>query len=240
MGLFDVFKKKENTQQTASAEQQNCISRVNLAKTAVEKVCLEKKPLIGLKAQVGLVLDYSGSMDSLYRNGTIQHLVEQIIPLAMQFDDNAQMECWLFSSDCCRLDDVTLNNLPNYIRDNTKGHYMGGTSYAPVMNNVINVYNDYKTPSYVLFVTDGDCCDHERATDYIVKAAKLPIFWQFVGIGSNSSDFRFLQMLDDMDGRYVDNADFFTVKNINDITYKDLLDEFPHWLENEKVKAMLS
>ena len=43
-----------------------------------------------------------------------------------------------------------------------------------------------------------------------------------------------------MDGRYVDNADFFTVKNVNDITYKDLLDEFPNWLENEKVKAMLS
>ena len=225
MGLFDVFKKKESTQQTTSAEQQNCISRVNLAKTAVEKVCLEKKPLIGLKAQVGLVLDYSGSMDSLYRNGTIQHLVEQIIPLAMQFDDNAQMECWLFSSDCCRLDDVTLNNLPNYIHNNTKGHYMGGT---------------HKNPSYVLFVTDGDCCDHERATDCIVKAAKLPIFWQFVGIGANSSDFKFLQRLDDMDGRYVDNADFFTVKNVNDITYKDLLDEFPNWLENEKVKAMLS
>lgn len=42
-----------------------------------------------------------------------------------------------------------------------------------------------------------------------------------------------------MDGRYVDNADFFKVKTMNDITYENLLNEFPKWLENPKVKDML-
>ena len=41
-----------------------------------------------------------------------------------------------------------------------------------------------------------------------------------------------------MEGRYVDNADFFIVEGIDKITYFNLLDEFPSWLVNEKVKAM--
>jgi hypothetical protein len=211
---------------------------VNLAKTAVEKVCLEKKPLIGLKAQVGLVLDYSGSMGDLYRNGTVQHLVEKIIPLAMQFDDNQKMECWIFSDTYHRLNDVTLKNLPNYIQKNAMRYHMGGTSYAPVMKSVMDIYDDSNTPSYVIFITDGDCFDMFESEQAIKKAAHKPIFWQFVGLGN--SNFSFLEHLDDMDDRYVDNADFFVVKNVNDITYNDLLNEFPNWLEDEKVKAMLS
>lgn len=43
-----------------------------------------------------------------------------------------------------------------------------------------------------------------------------------------------------MDGRYVDNADFFKVHKALDITYDKLLTEFPKWLENPRVKDMLN
>ena len=115
---------------------------------------------------------------------------------------------------------------------------MNGTLYAPVIKSVTEVYNVSKTPAYVLFVTDGDCFDHTESEVAMEKAAHYPIFFQFVGLGKRS--FSFLEHLDDMSGRYVDNADFFSVKNINDITYRDLLKEFPEWLEYDRVKQMLS
>ncbi len=89
----------------------------------------------------------------------------------------------------------------------------------------------------VMFITDGDNADKAEAINITKDASKFPIFWQFIGIGR--ARFSFLEKLDDLTGRYVDNADFFEVNNALDITYKQLLNEFPDWLQNERVKAML-
>lgn len=231
MGIFDMFKKKDN-------EEESLVQKVNLAKEEVHKVCLDKKPLINLKAKVALVLDYSGSMDWLYNNGTVQRVVEQMLPLAMNFDDDGSMECWLFQDGYYRLKDVNLGNLDGYIKHQTKGKSMGGTNYSPVMREIIKFYKNEKLPVYVIFITDGDNFDKADTTSTITEAAKKPIFWQFVGIGD--SKFSYLEQLDNMQGRYVDNADFFSVKNADDITYQDLLEEFPTWLSDQKVKDMLA
>jgi uncharacterized protein with von Willebrand factor type A (vWA) domain len=232
MGIFDMFKKKDN-------DETSLVQKVNLAKEEVHKVCLDKKPLINLKAKVALVLDYSGSMDWLYSNGTVQRVVEKMLPLAMNFDDDGSMETWLFSDSCRRLKDANLNNLDGYIKRETKGKSMGGTNYSPVMEDIIKFYKNEKLPVYVIFITDGDNFDNDKTdtTATIIEAAKKPIFWQFVGLGD--SKFSYLESLDTLEGRYVDNADFFSVKNADDITYKDLLTEFPTWLSDQKVKDML-
>ena len=237
MSLFDVFKKKEKPTDEA-LEKVDLAKRVNLAKEEVHKICLEKKPLNGLKARVGLVLDYSGSMSELYADGTVQRVIEQIIPLAMNFDDNGNMEVWIFENHFRRLPDVHISNLYGYVDREiiSKKFPMGGTSYSPVMEDVMGTYDD-SLPSYVLFITDGDNSDHSATTNIIRRASNKPIFWQFVGLGYGT--FRFLKGLDDMEGRFVDNADFFAVTEADKITYRDLLNEFPGWLENEKVKAML-
>lgn len=239
MGLLNnIFGKKTTTE--FNPIQQPPAPTIDLAKKKeeVHTICLSKQPLNGLKAQVGLVLDYSGSMDNLYYNGTVQSVIENALPLAMEFDDNGTMEVWIFENGYHRLPDITLANCGDYVNREILGKYdMGGTYYAPVMNDVINVYKKSKLPSYVLFITDGDNSDQAKTVPVIVEAAKLPIFWQFVGVGH--ARFSFLEKLDDLTERYVDNADFFEVKNASDITYKQLLDEFPGWLQNEKVKAML-
>lgn len=211
--------------------------KVSLAKEEVQKVCLTKKPLQNLIANVGIALDFSGSMERLYDNGTMQDVVEKILPLGMTFDDNGAVESWIFDNEFHRLRDITLSNLDNYIKKETSKYGMGGTCYAPVMKDILKAYKKNKIPAYIIFITDGDNSD-KRATDEIIKeAAKYPIFWQFVGVGD--ADFYYLQALDDMQDRYVDNADFFQVKNMSDITYENLLNEFPHWLENPKVQEML-
>lgn len=230
MGLF---KKKETSQSVPI----DLTKKISLAKEEVAKVCLTKKPLQNLVANVAVVLDYSGSMSYLYSNGTVQSTLEKLLPLAMTFDDNETMEVWRFSGGFKRLNDLTLNNINNYLVNENTNFPTGGTNYAPVIKDVVKTYKKNKIPAYIIYITDGDNFDKEATTEIIQKASEYPIFWQFVGVGD--ANFNFLQALDDMSGRYVDNADFFKIRNMNDITYENLLNEFPNWLNNPKVKEML-
>lgn len=242
MGLLsNIFGKKNDSVQAETNTTQIAQPKIDLTKKKeeVHTICLSKQPLNGLKAQVGLVLDFSGSMSDLYYDGTVQEVIENALPLAMEFDDNGTMEVWIFDTNFHRLPDITLNNCAGYVKREILGKYnMGCTNYAPVMDDVIQTYQRSKLPSYVLFITDGDNDDHTNTITVIKKAAKLPIFWQFVGVGR--ARFTFLEKLDDLADRYVDNADFFEVNNALDITYRQLLNEFPDWLQNERVKAMLN
>lgn len=206
-------------------------------------LCLEKKHLLDTKARVALVLDYSGSMDNLYRRGIVQAAIERILPIAMNFDDNGSMEMWLFSDGFKRLPDISRDNYYDYVKREIRGS-MGGTKYAPVMNDIAEKYtreDPAPIADYIIFITDGDALDPENARHAVIMNSYLPIFWQFVGIGH--AHFRFLEELDDMDGRYVDNANLFPLPDIMNISddeiYDRLLAEFPTWLKNPKVVDMI-
>lgn len=130
------------------------MSRINLSK---DKINLEKhvislsKSVIDLSkksnvdlgnitAQVVVVLDYSGSMNSLYNNGTVQQTLSRLVPLGLTFDDNGAVEVFLFQNDFKQLDAMTLDNYADYIENVARksGYSMGGTCYAPVLRAVIN------------------------------------------------------------------------------------------------------
>lgn len=99
-------------------------------------------------------------------------------------------------------------------------------------------------PTYVVMVTDGDNFDTE-ATERIIKASSgQPIFWQFIGLKTDSSTkFEFLKKLDTMSGRVIDNANFFEVEPVEDMTddmlYRKLLTEFPDWVKLAKNAGIL-
>ena len=67
---------------------------VSLAKKAT--VSLEKKGLSALNAKVGLVLDASGSLNGQYRKGRVQEVIDRLLPLAVHFDDDGELDCWAF------------------------------------------------------------------------------------------------------------------------------------------------
>ena len=98
-----------------------------------------------------------------------------------------------------------------------------------------------KMPTYVLFVTDGDNQDKKETIKLITEASNQAIFWQFVGIGNER--FSFLQQLDDLDGRFLDNADFFKLNDFNSVSeeelYDRLLTEFPNWIKLAREKGIL-
>ena len=96
-------------------------------------------------------------------------------------------------------------------------------------------------PTYVLFLTDGDNGDHAKTEDALREASNEEIFWQFVGIGN--AGFAFLEKLDNLSCRYIDNASFFQVNDLDSISdndlYSRLLNEFPQWIKLAKNKNII-
>ena len=219
------------------------MKKISLRKEKVISLA-KKRDLSGVRSRVALVLDFSYSMEDLFDNGTVQSIIERIIPLALHFDDNGELDFWIFQDDFKRLDGITLDNFYGLANEVRRHNRMGGTNYAPVMQDVDRFYIEEEPvniPNYVIFITDGDNQDKERAEEIISKISHHPIFFQFIGVGDDS--FEFLEKLDEMDGRYMDNANFFSVADINSMSDDDLYDqlfaEFPSWLKDAKVQGML-
>lgn len=210
------------------------------------------------KSQVVLALDYSGSMGGLYADGTVQDTVERILPFGLGFDDNGEVDFYLFENHYTKIAPITLKNLDNYINRDVLGKYsMGGTEYAPVLKAIYKDFAEKKgglfgfgtsvvekmdIPVYIIFITDGENSDKRETEEIIRKMSQLGFFIQFIGIGSQN--FRFLSKLDDLDGRKIDNANFFKCPNISRISddelYKLLMSEFPYWLGQAKQHNLIS
>lgn len=257
MGLFGkLFGKKDNVEEVAveSATESNeetvtntttATFTIDMSKEHLNNVLIDmskgsKIDMTKHIARVALAMDYSGSMDWLFDNGSVQKTVSRLLPIALKFDDNGELESWLFSNGCKRLKAVTENNYSNYVKKIMKksGMYMGGTEYAPVLDEIVTYYKDIEPseiPAFVIFITDGDNSDH-GATDKIVrKLSKYNIFVQFIGIGDDN--FSYLKKLDKLDGRETDNTGFTSVEDMDEMTdeqlYTEILRQYKDWLNNK-------
>ena len=133
----NLFKKKEKV----SEAEQTIVQKVNLRK---EKVAVElrKKNITSKKARIVFVLDHSGSFRWAYNDGTIQNITERLFPMAMQMDDNGEMEMFLFDDGYKEFSPVTISNLDEYVNNyliKQGGHY-GGTNYEPVITQITKRY----------------------------------------------------------------------------------------------------
>mgnify|MGYP000999003800 FL=1 len=205
---------------------------------------LKKRNLETLVAKVGLVMDISGSMTARFKNGTVQEIVNKTLPLAVQFDDDGELDCWYYGTTARRMDSVNLDNYTEAVPKDWKQLMLelGGCNNEPVvLRMVLDTYRDTKLPVYVLFITDGGVSKKSEIQKIITEASKLPIFWQFVGVGG--SGYGILEKLDSMKGRYVDNAGFFALDDFkkvsNEELYARLLEEFPKWLKAIRNKGMI-
>ena len=116
MGFFKkIFQKGETAALEATSQmpekiKSDAITTINLRKETLNKVCLTKTELQDLTSKVVVVLDYSGSMDQLYRDGVVQETLNRLLPLALRFDDDGEMELYIFSNNCKQLAPLNINN----------------------------------------------------------------------------------------------------------------------------------
>lgn len=260
--MFGFFKKKKaDSIEVGHNSNLSGVSAISLAKdvrdtqqgVVLKKSCynldkslisLEKKTSFNLMkhtARVFVALDYSGSMSRFYRDGTVQTILSTLMPLALQFDDNGELDVWLFDDGKRRIKGMTLKNFDSYVDNEILAHnwVMRCTSYAPVIKDMLNEHGKSTVPTFVLFITDGANND-KVATDEIIRvSANENVFIQFVGVGNDT--FEYLHKLDDLKGRLVDNTGFIQMSDIQDIVNRDdlfelLLDQYPDWLKEKGLK----
>jgi stress response protein SCP2 len=240
---------------------------ISLVKSA--HVSLDKVGLAQHRAKVCLVLDISGSMSVLYHRGLVQKFAERILALGCKFDDDGEIDVFLFGKHAHHGEPMGLGNWSGYVQRLINRHPLeGDTRYGVAMEAVRRHYFPdaaggerrapckAELPVYVMFVTDGGTSDMPLTERQLRWASHEPIFWQFMGIGKGrksknktlasfgDSDFPFLEKLDELTGRLVDNAGFFSVsspKEHSDAKLYDLLmAEYPAWLKVAKQRGLLA
>lgn len=116
-----------------------------------------------------------------------------------------------------------------------------GSDSTPTMT-INGLGQPVNEPVFVIFITDGNNGDKAKAEELISKAAILPMFIQFVGIGNES--FSFLKKLDDLEGRIIDNAGFCHIQGIETISDDDflgeMLNEFPEYLREAHSRGLIA
>lgn len=94
--MFNFFKKKNKinnntikddilTSDTAiklNLNKEQSLNLLDLRKTTVSNICNNILELKDMKARVALVLDFSASMEHMFKNGTVQAAIERIMPIA--------------------------------------------------------------------------------------------------------------------------------------------------------------
>nr|WP_203598705.1 VWA domain-containing protein [Streptomyces sp. SID7909] len=239
--------------------------RLSLRKQQVA-VSLSKHGLDRLTARVILVLDASGSMSALYSRGTVAGVTERMAAVAAQLDDDGDMQAWTFASNPARLPDLTIGELPEWLRLHVRvgqvslfGRKKPQKGLAPgqVDMRAVGIQNEEQkviaevrayvranpvpAPTLVLFFSDGGVYRNDEIERELRAAVEEPVFWQFIGLGRGQ--YGVLERFDTMPGRRVDNVGFFAVDDIEQLSdqelYDRLLSEFPSWLRAARQAGIL-
>ena len=236
---------------------------INLDKSIeAVKITLEK---LDFKEKVDVVfaLDVSASMTQMFRNGLVQELTERLLAIGINMDQNQKIDVYTFGSHSTHIGEVERQNIDGFVDAKVFSRGLqGSTRYAAVIKDIVKDYLGVAPtsgeppkkgflqrlfggntpveaatnthPVVVFFITDGDTFDAAETEKLIREHSNKPIFWQFVGIGN--SHFSFLEKLDNMAGRTVDNANFFNagdIRSINDNElYSRILAELPLWYKD--------
>jgi stress response protein SCP2 len=239
---------------------------VSLEKTDPKLATLAKKAGVSLTkknvpeqvARVWLVLDVSYSMLPHFESGGAQRLCDRALAYGLNLDDDGSIGVLLFDHAAHARPDVDSTNYRTVATEALRDRSLwGATDYGNAFEHVRREaarQSDFgKVPVYVMFVTDGETRRKEVAERHILEASREGIFWKFMAIGETSTGifggkrlppgFDFLAKLDDMPGRKVDNADFFSMSDPNDpddAAFFDLMaEEWAGWLAAARTAGVL-
>lgn len=207
--------------------------RIDLSKSQAAHA-LHAQGVAPNSAQVVVALDASKSMYPQYKGGQIQQLLERLMGFAMAMDVDGAFDLYLFGNEAVKLKPLTEASIDGYVQREIMGSHKinQSTRYAPAIEAIHHEFFATKTPVLVIFITDGDATDKKHTQAWITQVCRQPYFWAFAGIGHES--FAFLEKLDDLPNRPVDNAGFFEAKDLEQISdsefFSSVLAEYPQWL----------
>jgi|GEM_PF-2024004 len=241
----------------------------DLAKRADKAgLALSKRDLSGIRAQVRLYVDHSGSMEFPeardYTNGNVQAIVERALGVGLQIDVDGVIPVFAFDSRLWPVVNVGWQARPHRKREENVEDYrgvvqrsiwhprdMGGTSFTVVLQDILKEAKNTDSPLFCIIVTDGNPGDSREATRLVKELAAYPVFLKFLAIRHVD----YLEELDDLEktqpgSRLLDNVDtkFFDGQGdnpppigvITDMQFADaMVDEWDSWIQEAKNKGVL-
>lgn len=227
-------------------------------KQEIVRLSLEKRNVpTGIVMAVKLVLDVSGSIQGLFSNGTMQELVDRLIPVGMRFDDNGSLEAYAFGSKIQSVDDIKASDFGSYVskkflKQVKRDVLWSGTEYGIALEQVKEDWEEVnapkkggffkglfgkpdtpvkQAPAFLMFVTDGeDQGSSVEAEAHIRELGEMNMYIQLIGVGNSS--FGFLKKMAD---KY-DHVGFVTFQNLAATSDEDmyaalLSDELCTWIK---------
>lgn len=197
--------------------------------------------------RVVMAADNSGSMFDMYRNGRVQRIIDKFFAFASVLHPSCSMDFWAFAAKSRQFEPVTMDNVRTYSFDTGGGfeRWMSMLNYQynnepEAMRDIMMIYGGRNAPTVVLFLTDGRLSSDWEIEEILIKTSRYPIFWQFVGV--HGEEYGILEHLEEIDGRHCNNASFFRVNDIDDITdsalYSRLLVAMCNWMEEASRKRL--
>ncbi len=205
-------------------------------------ISLKKRNIAGIRAQVVLVLDHSGSMHQDYASGAVQKLTERFLAFGLQVDVDGEIPVIPFDHRVLPRVDVTMTNYQGVVENKIwRGRDMGSTGLDRALREVEKLAQTTDAPMFVGVVTDGDPDDRQAATYMVCDLARYPVFIKFLAL----RDVPYLNMLDDLgdDKRLLDNVDAKTFNNlsITDEQFAEAMaDEWDSWVKAALEKGVLT
>lgn len=175
--------------------------------------------------RVGIAIDISGSMSGLYSSGALQTAFDQMMGVAVKFDDNGELDVFQFNTGCEYVGTSSPSNHADYIRKNIRIN--GGTNYGPIVEQATKFFfgggaaepsksggflgglfgkkapeaaaptATDNTPVLMIVLTDGEPNDARETLRLLEQNQSRPIYWHFVGIGGTRSSFKTIAHLAD-------------------------------------------
>lgn len=218
---------------------------VDLTKRAEKAgLALSRAGLAGIRAEVVMLIDHSGSMYEDYASGAVQTLAERALGFGLQVDADGAVPVIAFCSQVWPAVPVTVDNYAGVVdREIWHRGRMGSTDLAAGLRCVRQLAETTEAPLYLLVVTDGSPDDRAAATREIIELARYPVFVKI--LATTGSAWSYLQSLDDMDpwARLVDNVDaknMIDPAGMTDLAFAEaLVDEWDTWVRAATAAGIL-
>lgn len=203
-------------------------------------VSLSKRGLDGIRAEAIMLLDHSASMDYDYQTGTVQTLVERALGFALQIDTDGTIPVIRFDSGVRNAINVHIDNYRSITQTKLyERNKMGSTNLTAALDELLKIAKTTTAPIFAIIITDGQPNDKVTATQRVRELAGYPVFLKFLAI----KPVRYLQELDDMGRRLIDNADAKYIPEpdtMSDLAFADAMtDEFDTWITAAQTAGVL-
>lgn len=185
-------------------------------------------------ARIVLAIEASQQTAKYFSDGSMQNLITKVLPLAMQFSNNAQLEYWLYGSRPKKMFPIGERNYASAI-PNDWGSLMWSLgenkSETTAMTEILSSCQPFNMPSYILFITSGNAASNSQIEQMVTHSSQFPVFWQFLGMGNNR--YGIFENITNLSGSTICNAKFAAIsgfsQNSTPELYKFLLSDFAKW-----------